>query len=132
MKLFRLRSFSVIVVMALAIFVGASSFQEEPKHNFKVLPKNTTHEQLEAIMKNFNASLGVKCNFCHAPSADGAHLDFASDAKPEKGWARDMLKMTAKINKKFFKVDVKNLNGKTPAVSCVTCHNGSAHPKAAI
>ena len=137
MNLFRSKSFAVVAVMAAIIFVGASAFsvtssttfQEEPKHNFKVLPKNTTHEQLEAIMKNFNASLGVKCNFCHAPSADGQHLDFASDAKPEKGWARDMMKMTAKINKKFFKVDVNNLNGKTPAVSCVTCHNGNAHPK---
>jgi hypothetical protein len=137
MNIFRLRSFSVVAVMALAIFLGASafsnsSFQEEPKRNLKVLPKNTTHEQLEAIMKNFTASLGVKCNFCHAPTADGAHLDFASDAKPEKGWARDMMRMTAKINKKFFKVDVKNLNGKTAAVSCVTCHNGNTKPKAAI
>jgi hypothetical protein len=37
--------------------------------------------------------------------------------------------MTAKINKKFFHVDLKNLDGKTPAVTCVTCHNGNTHPK---
>ena len=24
----------------------------------------------------------------------------------------------------------KNLDGKTPAVTCMTCHNGSTHPKA--
>ena len=137
MNLSRNRTFGVVAVLALAIFFGASAFtpknyaDEGPKHNFKVLPKNTTYEQLEAIMKGFNAALGVRCDHCHAPKADGTPgLDFASDAKPQKEWARSMMKMTAKINKKFFHVDVKNLDGKTPAVTCDTCHNGSTHPKA--
>ncbi len=136
MNLFRNKTFSVVTLLAVAIFVGASAFtpnnyaDEGPKHNFKVLPKNTTHEQLEVIMKSFNAALGVRCDFCHAAKSDGTPgLDFASDAKEEKGWARNMLKMTYKVNKKFFQVDMKNLDGKAPAVTCMTCHNGSTHPK---
>ncbi|MEJ0082894.1 MAG: c-type cytochrome [Puia sp.] len=55
-------------------------------------------------MDHFKAALGVKCSFCHAPSKDTAQKwpDFASDDKPEKLIARKMMKMTSKINKKFF------------------------------
>jgi hypothetical protein len=73
----------------------------------------------------------VKCNFCHAPSADSTshRLDFASDAKPEKDIARHMFKMTAKINKKYFSFN-KDDQGKTvPSVTCMTCHRSSPHPE---
>ncbi len=74
------------------------------KRNLKVLPKDISHDDLEKTMDGWKAALGVKCNFCHAPSADSSnhHLDFASDAKPEKNIARHMYNMTAKINKKYF------------------------------
>jgi spore germination cell wall hydrolase CwlJ-like protein len=81
-------------------------------------------------MDHFKTALGVKCSFCHAPSKDTAQKwpDFASDDKPEKNIARGMMKMTAKINKKFFK-DNKNEQGVTvPAIECMTCHRGSPHP----
>jgi hypothetical protein len=136
MNLNRYKSLTVVAMLAVGIFVGASAFtpssfeDDKPKRNLKVLPKDIADEDLHHVMEGFNAALGVKCNHCHAPSKTDDHkLDFASDEKPQKGWARDMMRMSAKINKKFFKVDVKNLNGKTPAVSCVTCHNGSTKPK---
>jgi len=102
----------------------------KPRHNFKVLPKDISHDDLEKIMDAWKAALGVKCNFCHAPSADSTshRLDFASDAKPEKDIARHMYKMTGRINKKYFSFN-KDDQGKTiPAVTCVTCHRGSPHP----
>jgi len=106
---------------------------EEGFKNLKVLPKNISKEDLDKIMHSFNDGLGVKCNFCHANVAgEDRKLDFPSDAKPEKDIARKMLKMTAKINKKFFGYDVKKENEAAPPVMCATCHHGQPHPSDAI
>lgn len=72
------------------------------------------------MMKNFNTSLGVKCNFCHASNAEG-ELDFASDAVKNKEIARGMLNMTFELNKKYFGV---SLDKDAPKVTCFTCHQG--------
>lgn len=102
----------------------------KPKHNFKVLKKDISHEDLEKVMKEWAGALGVKCNFCHAPSADSTshHLDFASDAKPEKDIARHMYKMTGKINKKYFSFNKDDKGNAIPTIACMTCHRGSPHP----
>jgi len=124
------RKFFAGIALLLILVIGISATtQDKPKPNLKVLPKNIDHEELIKIMKEFNVSLGVKCNFCHAQSkTDDKKLDFASDEKSEKGAARSMLKMTAKINKKFFNFN-KEEAGKSYAVTCITCHNGKAHPE---
>ncbi len=119
---------SVAIIAAALITAGSLcslSLPQEPEkpQNLKVLPKNIGHEELIVVMRNFNTALGVKCNFCHAPSKDDAkHLDFASDANPHKDVARDMMRMANRINKKFFK-------GTEPmTVTCYTCHHGNAEP----
>jgi hypothetical protein len=123
----------VAIVAGLFIVAGiaATTPPEPPKFkNLKILPKNISKEDLDKVMDHFKAALGVKCNFCHAPSKDTAQKwpDFASDEKPEKLIARKMMKMTGKINKKFFS-DNKNEQGvAVPAVECMTCHHGSPHP----
>ena len=110
--------FTLIIVTAI---IGLSfTVQDEGFKNLKVLSKKTTHDEMEVIMKGYARSLGVKCNFCHAPSADGQHLDFASDANEHKNVARKMMKMVARINKKYF--DMPN------SVTCYTCHNGHEEP----
>ena len=82
-------------------------------------------------MDVWSASLGVRCNFCHARNEQTNHMDFASDAKPEKNMAREMFEMTAKINKKFFKAEKDSLGMVMfSSVNCNTCHNGKAHPEA--
>jgi hypothetical protein len=131
--LFNRKNF-VVMLVSLFIFAGiAATKAPEEEHlfkNLKVLPKNISKEDLDKVMDNFKLSLGVKCNFCHAPSKDTAvhHPDFASDEKPEKNIAREMMKMTAKINKKFFR-DNKNEQGvMVPAVECMTCHHGKERP----
>jgi len=58
------------------------------------------------------------------------YFDRSADEKPEKSIARKMIKMTNRINKKFF-------HGKTKvgdadavlAVQCATCHHGEPHPE---
>ncbi|MEP7257819.1 MAG: c-type cytochrome [Flavitalea sp.] len=106
------------------IMISLSFVKEDPTpgfKNLKVLPKNTTHDQMDSIMKHFAKSLGVKCNYCHVRTEDGKHLDFPNDGEPHKNVARSMLKMTAKINKKYF-------GHGAPSVTCFSCHNGKEEP----
>lgn len=128
------KKFAVIAFLSTVTAIGISAMRpaddKPPKRNLKVLPKDISHDDLGKTMDSWKDALGVKCNFCHAPSADSAshHLDFASDAKPEKNIARHMYKMAARINKKFFSMN-KDVNGAiVPTVTCMTCHHGSPHP----
>jgi len=124
----------VALLIGAFLFVGIAATTppppERPNKNLKILPKNISHEDLDKIMDSFKAALGVKCNFCHAASQDTAnhHLDFASDAKPEKSIARKMMRMTTKINKKFFGDEKDEQGNRVNLVSCVTCHHGKERP----
>lgn len=126
------RKLTVIMVL-LSTVIAMSAFMpktidDHKAKNLKVLPKDISHAELDSIMDNFKLALGVKCNHCHAPMADNPKkLDFASDAKPEKETARYMMRMTAKLNKKYFSKEMHD--GKyTNAVNCITCHNGKTEP----
>jgi hypothetical protein len=129
------RKFIVMASMA-AVVTTAVAFTAPPPDdsgfkNLKILPKDISHESLDKIMHGFNDALGVKCGFCHARSKDTAnhHPDFASDEKPEKKIARSMMKMTVKINKKFFEAKHAFIGDSTLTVTCVTCHHGNEHPE---
>ena len=128
------KKFAVVAVFAALTAIGMSAMRpaedKPPKRNLKVLPKDISHDDLDKTMDAFKTALGVKCNFCHAPSADSSihHLDFASDAKPEKNIARHMYKMAAKINKKFFSMNKDDKGDMVQTVTCMTCHHGSPHP----
>jgi hypothetical protein len=118
--------------MALAVFVTLSlafTQQDEPKYqNLKVLPKNITKAQMDSVMQHFTGSLGVKCNFCHMRTEDNKAWNFPSDENKHKLVAREMIKMTQKINDKFFDVTgSKKLDAKL-MVTCYTCHNGKKEP----
>lgn len=126
------KKIAVIIALFAVTFIGMAATRP-PAHgpkNLKVLPKNISHDDLDKIMDSWKTALGVKCGFCHAPSADSNshHLDFASDAKPEKSIARKMYQMTGKINKKFFKENKDETGALIPTISCVTCHRGNPHP----
>jgi hypothetical protein len=119
-----------ITFIVIGIAATTPPPDEHPHKNLKILPKNISHEDLDKVMDGFKAALGVKCNFCHAPSKDSAdhHLDFASDEKPEKNTARFMMRMTAKINKKYFSFNKDDKEEHAPAITCITCHRGNPHP----
>ena len=122
---------AMAVVVASAVAFTAPPAEDPGYKNLKILPKDISKDQLHKVMHGFNDALGVKCNFCHAPSKDTAIKwpDFASDEKPEKNIAREMMKMTVKINKKFFGVKHPVFGEESMQVSCVTCHHGEAHPE---
>lgn len=98
--------------------------------NLKVLPKSIKKATLDRTMREWAGSLGQRCNFCHAASANGRGMDYALDTKPEKLMARKMYVMEGKINKKYFgaKKDSLGMMAHT-GINCNTCHKGTAHPK---
>lgn len=125
----------IVTCLSAAIIFVATTAMRAPKQeeqgfkNLKVLPKNITHDEMEKVMHDWSNALGQRCGFCHARDAQTNKTDFASDAKPEKLMARKMMKMTEKINKKYFKADKDDKDHAMMAVSCYTCHNGKAQPE---
>jgi hypothetical protein len=76
--------------------------------------KGTPADQVQPAMQFISAALGVNCTFCHVEG------DFAADTKNAKKAAREMMAMTAMINKEAF-------HGRQ-GVTCNTCHRGSTRP----
>ena len=123
-----MRKISVLgfIIALVTVSVAFTTVNEDPGYKtLKVLSKKTTHEEMDSIMKHFAKSLGVKCNFCHVRTAD-EKWDFASDDNKHKGISRDMMRMTNKINKKYFGHDKKSKA--VGAITCFSCHNGKKEP----
>jgi Photosynthetic reaction centre cytochrome C subunit len=99
--------------------------------NLKVLPKDTTGEQVHDIMEGWAGSLGVHCDTCHTaePGKVGPNgrprMNFPDDTKPEKSSARLMYTMTQKINDDY----VSMVNDGDAKVTCGTCHRGHLKPE---
>ncbi len=129
----KFKAFLILSFLIATVFL-MSGFMPQPETrkyvNLKVLPKDISKDELDSVMDGFKGALGVKCGFCHAPRKDDPkRLDFASDAKEEKETARMMMKMTAKLNKKYFHVKDANVPNAVLAVNCITCHRGNTDPK---
>jgi hypothetical protein len=121
---------SVVVLSAMTAFQPGAPQPEMKAQNLKVLPKNISHKELDRVMEDWSHSLGVHCNFCHARNEEAKKMDFASDAKPEKEMAREMFKMTASINKKYFKAGKDSIGMVLyTGINCYTCHQGKEHPE---
>jgi hypothetical protein len=90
--------------------------QEKPRPKFKNLQvlKDIPPDQLIPAMQFITASLGVECEFCHVRDA------FDKDDKQTKQTARRMMQM-------MFDLDASQFHGER-AVTCYTCHRGSAKP----
>jgi len=87
--------------------------------NIKVL-NGMPESQLIPVMNFFAASMGRRCNYCHVNNQ--GQWDYASDAKPEKAAAREMVKLVMDINKTTERL-------KLDPVSCYTCHRGRTSPQ---
>src|SRR6187401_798953 len=106
---------------------GGRGPQPAPK-NLQVLPKDTTRQQINPIMRGFTRALGVRCPYCHVgeEGADMSTFDFASDEKPTKKTARLMLQNLMDTNAKFASIGDKPAG--EPRLSCWTCHRGETKP----
>ena len=122
---------SILVGTALVLIVILSvAFSAPPERkykNLKVLPKNISEKDLDSVMHVFTRGLGVRCDFCHVPAGE-RKIDFVSDEKPEKNIARKMMKMTRKINKKYFDYAKDDQGKDLDAMTCYSCHHGEPHP----
>jgi len=114
-------------VLAAAVAAGTGAFTPRSLHGQAAEPKTaeqvfknitqlkgTPADQLTPAMQFITSSLGVNCEFCHVQGK----MDL--DDKPAKKTARDMMAMTAAINKNSF--------GGRQQVTCYSCHRGSARP----
>ena len=121
------------VVIGFALMVSVSlafTKHKDPEYkNLQILPKDITEQQLDSVMHHFNSSLGVKCSFCHVRDQATNKSDFASDDKPHKNKAREMMKLTNKINDDYFNYSGEERTITTQLmVTCYTCHHGSTDP----
>src|ERR1017187_2636457 len=97
----------------LAQAADASKTTEEVYKNIVQL-KGTPADQLMPAMQFMAASLGVECTFCHVAGK------MEADDKQPKKTAREMIAMTAAINKDSFRGQRQ--------VTCFSCHHGAGHP----
>lgn len=123
--------FFVVTGLIVFVIVGIAASSPGPanERNLKVLPKDISNADLDSIMETYSKQLNVGCDFCHAPGkANPQDVDYASDDKPEKEITRQMMRMTAAINKDFFNYTIVYKANENMAVSCFTCHDGFPRP----
>jgi len=108
--------------IAAAAIVGGLHAQTPAVKNAEEAYKNivqlkgTPADQLMPAMQFISSSLGVECTFCHVQGK------MEADDKAAKKTAREMMAMTANINKEAFKGQRQ--------VTCYSCHHGVGHPVA--
>jgi len=127
----------IIVLSGLTGFVlfgilAAKPPQEEKPiyKNLHVLSKNISDDDMDYVMETFSVNLGTNCLFCHPGKKNGTEykFDYVSDELRNKRIARDMLRMTMKLNKKYFNIKLTGLMNTRGRVWCKTCHQGNPVP----
>ena len=117
-----------LVMLAALLTLGAGKGGKAAKkvekkpppvlQNVEVLDPYMTLRDARRSMAQFNRALGVTCRDCHVL------VDFSSDEKALKVAAREMMKMQAELNEKWF--------AGAEVVTCWTCHRGSRVPETAL
>jgi Photosynthetic reaction centre cytochrome C subunit len=101
---------------AILIFVVLTLTARAEQKNVKLLT-GLTDIELQRTMNMMRASMGTHCDFCHV---SGEKWDFASDEKPQKKKAREMIQMVMDLNASHF--------GGRSVISCYSCHRGATRP----
>ena len=126
--------------------------------NLQVLPKETTQQDVLAVMQTFTRGLGVQCTYCHIEQAPpvlsveellaqqaaaaqagaagrgrgrgrgGPQMDFAADDRRQKRTARVMMAMTNDINARLA-ASIRKPSTDIVRVQCATCHRGVTNPQ---
>jgi hypothetical protein len=135
-------AFAILVLagsMAVAAQAPAPATQAPPPgRGAPPPPKNLqvftgmSFPEVVKIMQAFNAALGVTCAHCHQFVGPNDPMnDFASDAKPQKAIARQMILMVRQINPMVQKAAAPKAADQVAAVNCAMCHRGAAIPMVA-
>ncbi len=117
-----------VLLASLNSVANAQNPFEDPK-NLEVLPKDISSGQLRQIMRGFSFALGERCTYCHERIEDenGSHMAFDSDKMETKTIAREMMKLSGRINRDIAALD-RGEDHKYTQVVCTTCHRGQANP----
>lgn len=113
MKLFTATLAAACVAQFASAQAPEAKTAEQVYKNIQQL-KGTPADQLNGAMQFISVSLGVECESCHVAGK------FDADDKNNKKTAREMMAMTAAINKDSFR-------GRSE-ITCYSCHRGSLHP----
>jgi tetratricopeptide (TPR) repeat protein len=117
----------VFALLLLAVFALPAGSQDDKPKNLKVLPKDTSEDQIHTIMRGYAGALGVGCDYCHVRNADHS-FEFDKDDKRAKLVARDMMRMTMDINAHVL-ANLKDRPAPAVNVECMTCHRGLTRPR---
>ncbi|MEX0891710.1 MAG: c-type cytochrome [Gemmatimonadota bacterium] len=119
---------SCVVLLSLALPAAGTAQIPDRFTNLEVLPTDIARDDLIRRMRGFAIGLGVRCVHCHLgeDSPTLAGVDFASDERPAKRKAREMMRMMAESNARI--AAIPELADGALAVECVTCHRGLARP----
>jgi hypothetical protein len=109
---------------AVAQQAGSAGATRPNLHVLQALPE----AELFPVMNLLAEALGVRCDYCHVqvkpdvtktPANVGGWV-WASDDKPQKQIARDMMRMVVDLNAGRFRGSAR--------VTCYTCHRGATQP----
>ncbi len=104
---------------------------EKPEYkNLQVLSKKISDDDMDFVMQSFSVNLGANCLFCHPGKQNGSEfsIDYVTDVLQNKRVAREMLKMTIKVNNKYFNTRMTGRMNTRGKIWCKTCHMGSPVP----
>ena len=128
-----MRRFPLLLALAISVATTHSAqaqFPPQKLQNLKIFPKDIPVRALLDTMGSFTRALGVRCSYCHVGEERQplSTYDFASDEKPTKNKAREMLRMVGAINGEYL---TKLASRRTPPVNvaCMTCHRGISVPR---
>lgn len=111
-----------MVRVVLASIAGRETQPAESVFTNVRLFRGVPAQQVLRIMnQGYGRALGVSCAHCHVLG------EWASEDKPQKQVARDMVAMMRRINSELLPA-VRNLRSDRPAVTCSTCHRGDVRP----
>jgi tetratricopeptide (TPR) repeat protein len=115
--------------MALLLLVPAASVSAqipEKFTNLQVFPKDISRAELVLTMRGIAGDLGLRCHNCHVGPDDLTGMDFATDEKPTKKAAREMLKLVQSVNATLEALPPRD--EPRGSVGCYTCHRGAQRP----
>ena len=115
----------------LGILAAKPPLEEKPKYkNLHILSNKISDEDMDFVMQSFSVNLGANCLFCHPSQQNGLEfsIDYVTDVLQNKRVARDMLKMTMMLNKKYFNTQLTGRMNTRGKIWCKTCHYGNPVP----
>jgi hypothetical protein len=128
----KILAFSLVAGFILMGILAAKPPQEEKTEykNLQVLSKRISDADMDFVMQSFSVNLGANCLFCHPGKQNGSEfsIDYVTDVLQNKRIARDMLRMTIKLNNKYFNDKMTSRITTRGKIWCKTCHQGSPVP----